>query len=102
MGEFVLIVEFDVKPDCVDRFIEIVTENALASVRDEPGCRQFDVLQSPDEANRIVLYEVYDDAACFDAHRTTPHFATFDGEVGELIAGRGARRLGRIAGGGGA
>ena len=45
-------------------FRRLVLENAAASLRDEPGCRQFDVL-TPEAGpgDRIALSESYDDAA---------------------------------------
>ena len=46
-------------------------------MRDEAGCRRFDVLVSEDEPDVVWLYEVYDDAAAFDAHLETPHLKKF-------------------------
>jgi len=40
------------------------------------------------ETDRIVLYEIYDDPAAFEAHKRTPHFATFDRESGPLVAAK--------------
>jgi (4S)-4-hydroxy-5-phosphonooxypentane-2,3-dione isomerase len=56
------------------RFLEAIQENAAASLRDEPGCVRFDVVQDNDDANHFMLYEVYADAAAFEAHRAAPHF----------------------------
>ena len=72
----VILVEFELHPGKEPEFRRLVLENAAASLRDEPGCRQFDVL-TPEAGpgDRIVLYEIYDDAAAFDAHLATPHFA---------------------------
>ena len=35
---------------------------------DEPGCRRFDVVEPQGEPDRVLLYEIYDDEAAFDAH----------------------------------
>ena len=88
MSGFVIIVDFRLKPGTYDRFRALIVENAAASVRDEPGCRRFDVVVPEGEADRIVLYEIYDDAAAFDAHLKTPHFASFDAACAPLVAGR--------------
>ena len=40
MGNFVLIVTFQVKPEHLERFNQMIDVNARASVREEPGCRQ--------------------------------------------------------------
>jgi autoinducer 2-degrading protein len=71
-----------------DRFRRLIAENARASVRDEPGCRQFDVVIPQGAADRIVLYEIYDDAAAFDAHRKTSHFAAFDRDSAPFVAAK--------------
>jgi len=72
------IVDFRLEPGGREAFRRLIDENAIASVRDEPGCSRFDVLEPPGEDDRVVLYEIYDDRAAFDAHVKTPHFAAFD------------------------
>ncbi|HVZ00357.1 MAG TPA: putative quinol monooxygenase [Dongiaceae bacterium] len=86
MKGFVIVVDFEIRPGAMQDFRRLVDANAKASVRDEPGCRRFDVLANPKDANRILLYEIYDDRAAFDAHRRTPHFAVFDRESAALVA----------------
>ena len=39
MNKFVLIVEFDVKPESLVKFNQAIAINAKASVAEEPGCR---------------------------------------------------------------
>ena len=98
MGPFVLVVEFEVKPENLDRFHELIAENARKSVANEPGCRQFDVMRVQDQPNRIVLYEVYDDLAAFEAHGKMPHVAAFFAEARPMIASQKATRHERVAG----
>lgn len=81
-------VEFRLKPGTSERFRRLIGDNARASVRDEPGCRQFDVVVPQGDADRIVLYEIYDDAAAFDAHKKTQHFASFDRDSASLVAAK--------------
>lgn len=95
MSEFCLIIEMEVKPDAFERFLEFIAENARRSVADEPGCRQFDILSSPEQPNVAVLYEVYDDEAAFQAHMKTPHVAAFFGAARPLILKQTNRRLER-------
>ena len=66
----VILVEFELHPGKEPEFRQLVLENAAASLRDEPGCSLFDVL-TPEggPSDRIVLYEIYDDAAAFDVRR---------------------------------
>jgi (4S)-4-hydroxy-5-phosphonooxypentane-2,3-dione isomerase len=96
LNNFVLIVEFQVKPGCLDKFNEAIAINAKASVADEPGCRQFDVLHNQDDAHHIVLYEVYDDEAAFrDDHMKRSHTQTFLALAKELVSKQTAYKLRR-------
>ena len=56
MNLFGLLVEFGIAPGAMARFLPLMLENASLSLRDEPGCRQFDVLTAADDPDRIVLY----------------------------------------------
>ena len=91
----VILVEFELHAGREPEFRRRVLENAAASLRDEPGCRQFDVLTPvTNPADRIVLYEIYDDAAAFAAHLATPHFAEFNDATAPLVARKVVHRLG--------
>jgi len=87
MARFVVLVEFRLRPGTGERFRELVLENARSSVRDEPGCRRFDVLlpNDPADPDLIRLYEIYDDADAFKDHLDTPHFARFKAATSDLI-----------------
>lgn len=85
MTPFTIIVDFRLKPGAAARFKELVLENAAASVRDEPGCQRFDVLTPLDGAERVVLYEIYNDRAAFDAHLQTPHYFRFRDGIAGLV-----------------
>ena len=93
MAPYTIIVEFDLKAGAFARFHELVVANAEASLRDEPGCRRFDVLVPTDEADKVVLYEIYDHEAAFQAHLASDHFKAFAGAIEGLEA---ARRIARF------
>lgn len=78
-------VAFRLKAGSQAEFRRLVDENASASVREEPGCRRFDVLEPPDEKNRVLLYEIYDDRAAFEAHLKTAHFMSFNRASAALV-----------------
>ena len=85
---FVIVVDFRVKPGQMAAFRTLIDENARASVRDEKGCSRFDVCADRKDPNRILLYEIYDDRAAFDAHLKTKHFAVFNEASAPLVAGK--------------
>ena len=93
MTPYVIIVEFEIVDGRAAEFKKLILENARASLADEPGCRQFDVLVPENEPNRIVLYEIYDDADAFDAHLRSAHFETFDAQSSDLVAKKRVIRL---------
>ncbi|MCV7287571.1 antibiotic biosynthesis monooxygenase [Mycolicibacterium wolinskyi] len=73
---YTLFVTLDIRPDRIDEFIEAITVNATASLRDEPGCLAFDVHRDENNPTRFYLYEIYVDEDAFrTAHRGAPHYA---------------------------
>lgn len=73
---YTLFVTLDVHADKVDVFVDAISVNAAASLRDEPGCLIFDVHQDVETDTRFYLYEVYADEDAFRiAHRGAPHYA---------------------------
>ena len=70
-------VKVRVKPQLRQRFLEAIEADALGSERDEPGCLRFNVLQDEQDENVYYFYEVYEDQAALDAHRTMPHYAVW-------------------------
>jgi quinol monooxygenase YgiN len=98
MAPLVILVEFLVKPEFASKFGKLIAANAKASVEREPGCRRFDVLQSPAEPRDFWLYEIYDDEAAFDFHLKTRHFKAFAAAIEGQIEQRSLWRLGFNAG----
>lgn len=82
---FSLTVHFAIVPSHRDAFLELVRENAALSLRDEPGCLRFDVLVAEGDDDQILLYELYTDAAAFDAHLASPHFKSFDQATKDMV-----------------
>jgi autoinducer 2-degrading protein len=74
-----------IKPELRDRFLEVIEHDATASVRDEPGCLRFEVLQDASDPDTYYFFEVYADEAAFNAHRETPHFAMWNEASKELL-----------------
>ena len=85
MSKLVIAVTFELQPGTTERFMPLMLQNAQASLHDEPGCLQFDVLSPEDKAETIFLYEVYENDQAFEQHLQTPHFLTFKAAVAELI-----------------
>ena len=92
MNKFVLVVEFDVKPECLDEFNRLIDINAHASVANEAGCYQFDVVRGLEDPSKILLYEVYASEEAFKVHMGWAHTQTFLAAAKPLITRQAATR----------
>ena len=85
---FSLVVQMEVRPERREEFLAGMRANAEAAVRDEPGCLRFDVSSVAADSNRFFLYELYTDAAAFEAHKATPHFAQWRTVAEQVVVGQ--------------
>lgn len=81
----ITLVHVRVKPEAIDAFIAATRANHEASIQ-EAGNRRFDVLQSPDDPARFILYEAYASADDAAAHKATAHYLAWRDAVAELMA----------------
>jgi autoinducer 2-degrading protein len=81
-----LIVTAKVKPAERERFLSVIEDDAICSVRDEPGCVRFEVLQDQSDQDTFYFLEVYRDQAAMDAHTKTPHFARWAEARDQVLA----------------
>lgn len=85
MSGFVIIVDIRLKAGTRSEFRRLIDANSRSSMQLESGCRRFDVVEPIDEADRVLLYEIYDDEAAFEAHCRSPHFLSFNAESAALV-----------------
>ena len=93
---YVVIVEFTVKTGHFPAFVARVRRQAADSLERESGCHVFDVCLNPERKNYVLLYEVYDDRAAFDAHLASAHFLAFDATVRDWLEDRRITPLERL------
>jgi len=75
-----------VKPGSRDEVLRAVLAHRERSLRDEPGTLQFEVLVPDDDANKILLFEVYADTQAFESHfHHGESIAQTKKEVGHLM-----------------
>jgi autoinducer 2-degrading protein len=84
---YAIFVTVNVKPERREQFLAVIEDDSICSVRDEPGCVRFDVLQDTSNPDRYYFYEVYQDEAAFQAHTQTPHLTRWRAAAGECLAG---------------
>ncbi|HEV7618856.1 MAG TPA: putative quinol monooxygenase [Burkholderiaceae bacterium] len=87
--EYVVVAEFSVVPDAVDRFIEALARHAHNSRTLEEGCITFEVCQDREDATHFLLYEVYRDEQAYQQHRAMPSYTWFIPEVTPMLVNFG-------------
>ena len=92
---FTVTVLYELKPAHVEAFKSAILKNATSSLRDEPGCHQFDVSFS-DDGLRCFLYEVYNDSEAFAAHRGSPHFNEYDRTIKDWFVNKRVETFTRV------
>ena len=97
---YIVVVEIVVRPELGSAFMPLLLANAAQSLAQEPGCMVFDVCRASDDANRLLLYEVYVDAGAFEAHLKSPHFLSFDAASSAMMASKQVRVFDQLVHGG--
>lgn len=90
---YVVLVEFRLHPGSAEAFMPLIRKQARTSLERESGCHRFDICVDAENAENVLLYEVYDDRAAFDVHLESPHFIEFDRAVASLVAEKSVRTM---------
>ena len=93
---FINAVELDIVPAEFDKYMAAIKENGAAAVK-EPGCREFNITVSQKDPHHVLLFEVYDNAAALDAHRTTEHFKKYQAATKDMVAKRNVQVYSSVA-----
>lgn len=93
---FVVTVTFSTKSEDFDGFLRLLRANAETSLREEPGCLQFDVCLPENTQAEVFLYEVYNSRSDFEEHLKTTHFQSFDAEVQEMVTHKSVAVMTRL------
>jgi len=92
-GGHVVVVDLGIGDGHLERFMPLLLENARRSLAKEAGCLRFDVCRDAEDPSRLLLYEVYSDAAAFQAHLQSAHFRRFDTATAAMLASKQVRVL---------
>ena len=92
---YAVVVFFQVRPESRDAFRTAILENAAASLRDEPGCRTFDVCEDA-ASGEFCLYELYDSPKAFQDHLATGHFRAFDALCRDWVTSKRVLKYDRL------
>ena len=62
-----LVITMQAKPGCGTELLEVM-ERRCVEAREEPGCEQFDILQSARDPDMLCLLELWRDQDALDVH----------------------------------
>lgn len=86
MSKVALVVTIELDPGSRDEILRPLLAHRERCLRDEPGTLQFEVLV-PEDPGKLLLFELYADAAALAAHSGGPSIAKYREEV----AGKSAK-----------
>jgi len=92
----VLVVEYDIVPAEIDKYLTAIKALGAAAVK-EPGCRQLSIAVSQKDANHVLLFEVWDNAAALDAFFATDGFKKYQATTANMISKRDIRAFSSVA-----
>ena len=92
----IVVVEYDIVPGEIDKYLTAVKEFAAASVK-EAGFRQQYIMISQNDPNHVLLFEAWDNAAAHAAHVATDRFKKYQATTGNMIAKRNVRTFSPVA-----
>ena len=92
----ILVVEFDIVPAEIDKFMTAIKELGAAAVN-ELGCQQFSIVISQKDPNHVLLFEVWDSAGAVDAQFATDRFKKYQTTTANMVAKRDIRAFSPVA-----
>jgi quinol monooxygenase YgiN len=85
---YVRIAELDIDPAQVEAFAAATREVGQASIRTEEGCLVLYAVAEKDNPARVRVFEIYRDAAAYQAHLQTAHFKKFRSTTDAMVKSR--------------
>jgi (4S)-4-hydroxy-5-phosphonooxypentane-2,3-dione isomerase len=85
MPKFATIGTIEVAPGRRDQLLPLTVAHKMRCLENEPGTVQFEILLPKDDETKVLLYEVYRDAAAFEVHRNGSSFARWREETAGLV-----------------
>ena len=92
----ILVVEYDIVPAEIDKYLTAVKELGAASVK-EAGFGQQYITISQNDPNHVLLFEAWDNAAALDTFLASDLFKKYQATTGNMIAKRDIRTFSSVA-----
>ena len=89
-------VDIDVVPGQLENYLAAIKEVGAAAIKTEPGCSEFDVTVSQKDPNHLFIFEVYNNAAAFEAHLKSDHYKKYAAAAKDIVAKREVHPLSSV------
>ena len=87
-SRYVRVAELQIDPAQAEAFAAATREVGQASVRLEEGCLVLYAVAEKDNPAFVRVFEIYRDAAAYQAHVQTPHFQKFRSTTDAMVKSR--------------
>ena len=81
----VRIAELEIYPDHLEAYKVALKEEITASIRTEPGVLTLYAVSVKGHPEQIRLFEIYRDAASYQAHLQSPHFKKYKKQTQQMV-----------------
>jgi len=85
MEKIALVVTIEYKPESKALFLQALSEHKQRCLEAEPGTLQFEILSPAENANLVVLFELYANSQALSTHDASPSLAIFKEQAGSYI-----------------
>jgi len=87
-SRYVRLAELEIDPAQMEAFVTATREVGQASVQSEDGCIALYAVVEKDNPTRVRVFEIYRDAAAYEAHVQTAHFRKFRTTTEAMVRAR--------------
>ena len=68
MPKLAIMATIEIAPGSLQEYLPLAMAHRARCLKDEPGTLAFELMVSRDDDTKVMLYELYEDDAAFDAH----------------------------------
>jgi len=97
MKQIVLVATLEVKPEFCEAVLDFFNTGMIGKSRAEAGNIQYDLHQSLEDKNVLVMIEIWANAAALDEHNASEHFQAFVAFVDGKLNGLDIKHLNKVA-----
>ena len=83
--QYVQVAHIEIDPVQLEEYRAAVREQITAAIRDEPGVLVLYAVSDKDNPAHVTVFEIYRDAAAYQAHLTTTHFKKYKAATEKMV-----------------